>query len=77
MSSEDSASDSGEDSGRKFVTRPLPWRSDVVKEYLTSLDRKADRRRTSRAREMMVERIVWEPSIRPPPESFPEWAVTE
>ena len=72
MSSEESGS--GEDEGRQLVVRPPPWRSAEAQSTIDSLDRKADRRRSERAREMMTHRVVGAASTRPAPDG-PEWAV--
>lgn len=75
MSSEESGS-GGENEGRVLVVRPPPWRSDEAKSTMESLDRKADRRRSERSREMMTKRIVGAESTRPAPEG-PEWAIKQ
>ncbi len=75
MSSEESGS-GDESEGRILVVRPPLWRSEEAKSVIDSLDRKADRRRSERAREMMTRRIVGAGSTRPAPDG-PEWALKQ
>lgn len=78
ISSEESASDSEncEDGfpRRTFVIRPLAWLSDEATTLMSSLDRKASRRRSERGSEMMIKRKIGMPSVRGCPEDCPEWA---
>ena len=89
MSSEESASDSGQEntddnSGDDEVHRPrvkvflrktIPWRSRTANSYMESLDRKAARRRGDRASSMMRKRKTGAPSLREAPTDAPAWAL--
>ena len=89
MSSEESASDSGQEntddnSGDDEVHRPrvkvflrktIPWRSRTANSYMESLDRKAARRRGERASSMMRKRKTGAPSLREAPTDAPAWAL--
>lgn len=82
MSSEETGSESGSGAEmmtrRKiFLSRPLDWRSAEVKTYFESLDRKVDRLRSQRAKEMCRVRRVGPPSSRPCPPDLPAWATME
>ena len=82
MSTEESATDSGsereeEATGRVFMRRPLQWRSEQLQSYIDSLDRKAARRQSQRAKEMVVRRSDGAPSLRCPPPLCPEWALNK
>ncbi|KAL5502823.1 hypothetical protein EMCRGX_G003913 [Ephydatia muelleri] len=60
-----------------FKLRPLPWRSDRANSIIASMDRKAQRRSSDRAKEMCRKRYNGDPSTRQPPPSAPAWAVKE
>ena len=87
MSSEESASESepegkggsgpmvGVRRRRVFVRHPFPWRSNDLNDYFRSLDRKYALRQSNRGKEMMVKRIDGNPSLRSPPDKYPDWAV--
>ena len=55
-----------------MIVRPLIWRSEEAQSILCSLDRKASRRRSQRASEMMVKRKVGAPSDRAEPGEIPD-----
>ncbi|KAL5491851.1 hypothetical protein EMCRGX_G017216 [Ephydatia muelleri] len=57
-----------------FKLRPLPWRSDRANSIIASMDRKAQRRSSDRAKEMCRKRYNGDPSTRQPPPSAPAWA---
>ena len=79
MSTEESAEESGEDEhmGERFkvlIVHTVPWRSARVVEIFQSLDRKIERKRTSRAVEMCRHGRE-PPSTKNPPPSCPaSWA---
>ena len=82
MSSEETGSESGsgEEMGTRrkiFFSKPLGWRSREVTNYFESLDRKFERRRSQRAKEMCRVRRVGIQSSRPCPSDIPAWASTE
>ena len=83
MSTEESGSESGSGDEmtirRKiFLSRPLSWRSPEANTYFESLDRKVERRRTARAKEMCRIRRVGPPSARDPPtDDTPVWALKD
>ena len=60
-----------------FKIRPLPWRSDRANSIIASMDRKAQRKSSNRAREMCRKRYNGAPSTRQPPSSATAWAVKE
>ena len=60
-----------------FIIRPLPWRSDRANSIIASMDRKAQRKSSNRAREMCRKRYNGAPSTRQLPSSAPAWAVKE
>lgn len=75
MLTEESASDVDENGDMVMIIRPPTWRSEEARSAMQSLDRKADRRKSVRAREMSSKRKEGAPSERPCPEG-PEWAIT-
>ena len=50
MSSEDSEEDGS------FLTRPLPWRSEKVNKFFSSLDQKLEKKRSKKSKMMTFER---------------------
>lgn len=74
ISSEESGSEGSDDEARVFIVRPLDWRSPEAQAVIDSLDRKASRHRSERAKEMMTRRKTGAPSSRMCPES-PKWAI--
>ena len=91
MSSDESASDSsasependnpmGESSSaikkKMLLTKKLPWRSDHLEETLKNLDRKCQRKRSTRASSMLLKRRGTDiASARLAPIDAPRWAV--
>ena len=61
---------------KKLVKHLQAWRSPEFQQYIESLDRKIDRRRTPRARSMVLKVEVGEPSSREAPLDCPDWAKT-
>ena len=70
MSSEESDSDA---EVGKFITKPLPWRSDKVSKLFVSLDRKSQRYRSKRSRLMDFNREIGVVSDRPQPSFLEDW----
>ena len=58
-----------------FKILPLPWQSDRANSIIASMDRKAQRRSSDRAKEMCRKRYNGDPSTRWPPPSAPQLAV--
>eukprot|EP00731_Ephydatia_muelleri_P008709 Em0004g1047a len=56
-----------------FKIRPLPWRSNSVNSIIASMDQKAQRRSSDRAKEMCG--IQYNGALAPP--SAPMWAIKE
>ena len=83
MSSEETGQESAESDNERappvtiFKIHPLPWRSDRANSIMTTMDRKAKRRSSDRAKEMCRKRCNGDPSTRQPPSSAPAWAVKE
>ena len=71
ISSEDSKDDGS------FLVRPLPWRSEKVTSFFSSLDRKQSKRKSRKSKMMMMARKEGQMSERPkpPPGSLPTWAL--
>lgn len=79
----ESASDTSDDeTPRKTLTQPkkklirhkITWRNRECQEMMDSLDRKLQRKRTSRGQAMCLKVEIGGNSTRPKPDSFPEWA---
>ena len=70
-----SSEESDEDGA--FVIHPLPWRSEKVTTFFTSLNRKGDRRKSRKSKMMTFERKTGFMSdrARPCPGSVPDWAL--
>ena len=71
MSSEDDNEDS-------FEIRPIRWRSGICDEYFESLDRKAEKLMSKKAKRQTVKRNMGPFSTRSLPKDFPEsldWAI--
>ena len=82
ISSEETGSESGSGSEmmtrcKVFLSRPLPWRSPEANTIMESLDRKIDRRRSDRAKEMCRVRRVGLPSTRTSPDGGESWALLD
>ena len=80
MSSEETGSESGSGSEmttrrRVFLSRSLPWRSPEATGVMESLDRKVERRRSERAKEMCRVRRSGPPSSRASPSNASAWAL--
>ena len=74
MSSEDS--DQDDDDLNINCVKILPWRSDVVKKFLHSLDCQYSSGKSSQAKRQTKPRIASnEVSSRPVPDGFPSWAI--
>lgn len=58
-----------------ILTQPLSWTSTKFSETLKSLDRKTMRKKTERARAMVVKRKETNVLVKDPPEKMPAWAV--
>ena len=71
-----SGSDNGQEKRRKKIIRTLPLsrRSEELKAILQSLDRKSFRRKSEKARAMVLQREEGEPIICTPPDGMPAWA---
>lgn len=85
MSSDESvlscSSDEGENAlsepSRKKVRKHMAvWRSDEFQEYISSLDRKIQRKRTERGKTMVLTTVLGENSLRSAPDDCPDWAKT-
>ena len=75
MSSEESdGDDNGDEESTVFVVRPLPWRSDKVNSFFSSLDSKFSKNQSKKSAMMTVHRSKGLPSDRPRPSSVPDWA---
>ena len=77
MSSDESVIVSDEEAdtpSKKFVKHTAQWRSAEFQNYIDSLDRKVNRRRTERGKLMTVPIEDGEPSSRKAPDGCPEWA---
>ena len=57
-----------------FVVRPLPWRSDKVNSFFSSLDSKFSKNQSKKSAMMTIHRSKGLPSDRPRPSSVPDWA---
>ena len=81
MSSEDSCyedDESGNPKVTKYAVRKLPWESRAMKKIKKKLDKAYRKRLSKRANERIVHRTEAEElSERQPPNTFPEWALTE
>ena len=74
MSSEESdGDDNGDEESTVFVVRPLPWRSDKVNSFFSSLDSKFSKNQSKKSAMMTVRRSKGLPSDRPRPSSVPDW----
>ena len=62
-------------SRKKLIKHKLTWRSVEFQKIIESLDRKIDRRRSSRSKRMCLEVEQGGDSSREPPEGIPQWAV--
>lgn len=62
--------------GKKLIKHVAVWRSEEFQGYIESLDRKLDRRRSARAKSMILPTDIGEPSERESPIDCPEWAKT-
>ena len=74
---DNSSSEEDEEAQRKkkIVVRPLSWRSGHFREQLASLDRKWNRRSTTRARAMAKPRCLGEVLQRDAPEGIPSFLI--
>ena len=81
MSSEDSCYEDDENGNpkvTKYAVRKLPWESRAMKKIKKKLDKAYRKRLSKRASERIVNRTEAEElSERQPPNTFPEWALTE
>ena len=59
--------------GKKLIKHVAVWRSEEFQDYIESLDRKLDRRRSARAKSMILPTDTGEPSKRGSPLDCPEW----
>ena len=59
---------------KKLIRHKLPWRSAEFERVIASLDRKLDRRRSTRSKAMCLEIQDGRDSTRPKPDDLPEWA---
>lgn len=59
---------------KKFIKHVAMWRSVEFQNYIDSLDRKTDRRRTERGKMMMIPVEDGESSSRDAPVDCPDWA---
>ena len=62
--------------GKKLIKHVAVWRSEEFQDYIESLDRKLDCRRSARAKSMILPTDIGEPSKRGSPLECPEWART-
>ena len=74
---EDAQTDESSAPKRKMLlTKKLPWRSEHLEETLKNLDRKSQRKRSSRASSMLLKRRGTEiASARLAPVDAPRWAL--
>ena len=61
---------------KKLIKKRATWRSEEFQEYICSLDRKIERRRTERGKVMVLDSEYGEDSKRSAPDDCPEWART-
>lgn len=59
---------------KKLIRHKLTWRNRECQEMMESLDRKLERKRTSRGKAMTLRVQVDGNSTRPKPDNFPDWA---
>lgn len=59
---------------KRLLKHKLPWRSREFERVIESLDRKLDRRRSTKSKAMCLNVEIGEPSSREKPEDLPEWA---
>ena len=86
MSSDETASSNSEDeescplvphaANKTLVKKRASWRSQEFQDYIACLDRKVDRRRSDRAKQMALAFVLGEDSSRSAPDGCPEWAMT-
>lgn len=62
-------------SRKRLIKHKLTWRSTEFQSIIESLDRKIDRRRSSRSKRMCLKVEQGGDSSREPPDSIPQWAV--
>lgn len=60
---------------KKFSSHPLPWRSGELNRVMETLERKVQRKRGAKGRNMLFERKKGANSNRPVPDDAPAWAV--
>ncbi|CAB4013408.1 Hypothetical predicted protein, partial [Paramuricea clavata] len=58
---------------KKIYVRPLSWRSKRFSEFLASLDRKAQRRRSDKSTMMTMKRQEGQVIVCDPPSGIPNW----
>ena len=59
---------------KRLIKHRPPWRSREMQLVIESLDRKMDRRRDARAKNMCLEHVVGPDSKRPKPDGLADWA---
>ena len=59
---------------KRLIKHPLMYRSREFQGIIESLDRKLERRRTSRSKAMCLPIEIGSPSTRKKPSGIPEWA---
>ena len=62
-------------SQKRLIKHRLAWRSVEFQKIIESLDRKIDRRQSSRSKRMCLEVEQGGNSSREPPDGIPQWAV--
>ena len=75
MSSEESDDDDGDEESTVLMVRPLPWRSDKVNSFLSSLDTKFSNNQSKKSAMMTIHHSKGLPSDRARPSGVPDWAL--
>ena len=71
MSSDESDTEDGEEI---LVVHPLPWLSEAVVQFKTTLDQEITSTKKPQARRQMKKRVLGNPSTRAIPDGVPRWA---
>ena len=69
------SSEESDDENEEFKVRPLPWRSDKVDSFFSSLDMKSNKNRSKKSAMMTIHRTKGLSSDRSRPSDVPDWAL--